>query len=194
MREKIDTAILWVKDKIAFILAKRQELKGKEWYEFVETVVFAFILAFLIKSFILQISYIPTGSMIPTLNEGEAVLVVRIPYYFREPRRGEIIVFKYPLDPSKEYVKRLIGLPGDRVEIKNGEVYVNGQKLVEDYVKRKSDDNYGPITVPKDSYFVLGDNRPVSVDSRYWGFVPKKNLVGKAILLLWPPQKIHIVQ
>jgi len=194
MREKIDTAILWVKDKIAFILAKRQELKGKEWYEFVETVVFAFILAFLIKSFILQISYIPTGSMIPTLNEGEAVLVVRIPYYFREPRRGEIIVFKYPLDPSKEYVKRLIGLPGDRVEIKNGEVYVNGQKLVEDYVKRKSDDNYGPITVPKDSYFVLGDNRPVSVDSRYWGFVPKKNLVGKAILLLWPPQRIHIVQ
>ncbi|MGB9857865.1 MAG: signal peptidase I [Dictyoglomaceae bacterium] len=193
MKEKVEEAFFWIKDKISFLLAKRQELKGKEWYEFVETILFAFILAFLIKSFILQISYIPTGSMIPTLNDGEAVLVVRIPYYFREPARGEIIVFKYPLDPSKEYVKRLIGLPGDTVEIKHGDVYVNGKLLKEDYVKRKSDDNYGPVKVPKDSYFVLGDNRPVSVDSRYWGFVPKKNLVGKAILLLWPPQRIQIV-
>jgi signal peptidase I len=159
----------------------------------VETILFAFILAFLIKSFILQISYIPTGSMIPTLNNGEAVLVVRIPYYFREPRRGEIIVFKYPLNPSQEYVKRLIGLPGDTIEIKHGNVYVNGELLKEDYVKRKDDYNYGPIKVPKDSYFVLGDNRPVSVDSRSWGFVPKKNLVGQAILLLWPPQRIQIV-
>ncbi|MCX7845699.1 MAG: signal peptidase I [Dictyoglomaceae bacterium] len=193
MKEKIEGVAFWIKDKIDFLLAKRQELKGKEWYEFVETILFAFILAFLIKSFILQISYIPTGSMIPTLNDGEAVLVVRIPYYFREPERGEIIVFKYPLDTSKEYVKRLIGLPGDTVEIKQGNVYVNGKLLEENYVKRKSDDNYGPVKVPKDSYFVLGDNRPVSVDSRYWGFVPKKNLVGKAILLLWPPQRIQIV-
>lgn len=193
MKEKLEEVAFWIKDKVSFLLAKRQELKGKEWYDFVETILFAFILAFLIKSFILQISYIPTGSMIPTLNDGEAVLVVRIPYYFREPTRGEIIVFKYPLDPSKEYVKRLIGLPGDTVEIKHGEVYVNGQLLKEDYVKRKSDDNYGPVKVPKDSYFVLGDNRPVSVDSRYWGFVPKKNLVGKAILLLWPPQRIQII-
>ncbi len=194
MKEKLEGGILWIKDKIYFILAKRQELRKKEWYDFVETILFAFILAFLIKSFILQISYIPTGSMIPTLNDGEAVLVVRIPYYFREPERGEIIVFKYPLDPSKEYVKRLIGLPGDTVEIKQGNVYVNGKLLEENYVKRKSDDNHGPIKVPKDSYFVLGDNRPVSVDSRYWGFVPKKNLVGKALLLLWPPQRIQIVQ
>lgn len=193
MKEKIEEVAFWIKDKIDFLLAKRQELKGKEWYDFVETILFAFILAFLIKSFILQISYIPTGSMIPTLNDGEAVLVVRIPYYFREPERGEIIVFKYPLDTSKEYVKRLIGLPGDTIEIKQGNVYVNGKLLEENYVKRKSDDNYGPIKVPKDSYFVLGDNRPVSVDSRYWGFVPKKNLVGKAILLLWPPQRIQIV-
>jgi signal peptidase I len=131
--------------------------------------------------------------MIPTLNEREAVLVIRIPYYFREPRRGEVIVFKYPQDPTKEYVKRLIGLPGDTIEIKNGVVYVNGKALDEPYVKNKSSDNYGPIKVPKDNYFVLGDNRPVSVDSRYWGFVPKKNLVGQAILLLWPPQRIQIV-
>jgi signal peptidase I len=193
MREKFESVIFWIKDKVNFLLTKRQELKGKEWYDFVETILFAFILAFLIKSFILQISYIPTGSMIPTLNNGEAVLVVRIPYYFREPRRGEIIVFKYPLNPSQEYVKRLIGLPGDTIEIKHGNVYVNGELLKEDYVKRKDDYNYGPIKVPKDSYFVLGDNRPVSVDSRYWGFVPKKNLVGQAILLLWPPQRIQIV-
>ncbi len=193
MKEKFEGGIFWIKDKIYFLLAKRQELRKKEWYDFVETILFAFILAFLIKSFILQISYIPTGSMIPTLNDGEAVLVVRIPYYFREPERGEIIVFKYPLDPSKEYVKRLIGLPGDTVEIKQGNVYVNGKLLEENYVKRKSDDNYGPVKVPKDSYFVLGDNRPVSVDSRYWGFVPKKNLVGKALLLLWPPRRIQIV-
>lgn len=193
MKERLGNIAFWLKDKIAFLLAKRQELKGKEWYDFVETIVLAFILAFIIKSLILQISYIPTGSMIPTLNDGEAVLVVRIPYYFREPARGEIIVFKYPLDPSKEYVKRLIGLPGDTVEIKHGKVYVNGKLLEESYIKRPSDDNYGPIKVPKDSYFVLGDNRPVSVDSRYWGFVPKKNLVGKAILLLWPPQRIQFV-
>ncbi|MCS7201256.1 MAG: signal peptidase I [Dictyoglomus sp.] len=193
MKEKLEEVVFWFKDKIDFLLSKRQELKGKEWYDFVETILFAFVLAFLIKSFILQISYIPTGSMIPTLNDGEAVLVVRIPYYFREPVRGEVIVFKYPLDPSKEYVKRLIGLPGDTVEIKKGNVYINGKLLEENYVKRKSDDNYGPIKVPKDSYFVLGDNRPVSVDSRYWGFVPKKNLVGKAILLLWPPQRIQVI-
>uniref|UniRef100_A0A7C3MIY2 Signal peptidase I n=1 Tax=Dictyoglomus thermophilum TaxID=14 RepID=A0A7C3MIY2_DICTH len=187
-----------MKDKLLefwnLILSKRQELKKHEWYDLLETIIFAFILAFLIKTFILQISYIPTGSMIPTLNEKEAVLVIRIPYYFREPRRGEVIVFKYPQDPTKEYVKRLIGLPGDTIEIKNGIVYVNGRALDEYYVKNKSSDNYGPIQVPKDSYFVLGDNRPVSVDSRYWGFVPKKNLVGKAVLLLWPPQRIGLVK
>jgi len=175
------------------ILAKRQELKKHEWYDLLETIIFAFILAFIIKSLILQISYIPTGSMIPTLNEREAVLVLRIPYYFREPKRGEIIVFKYPEDPTKEYVKRLIGLPGDKVEIKNGVVYINDKPLEEPYVKNKSSDNYGPVTVPHDSYFVLGDNRPVSVDSRYWGFVPKKNLVGKAVFLLWPPKRIGLV-
>ncbi len=187
-----------MKDKLwefwNLILSKRQELKKHEWYDLLETIVFAFILAFLIKTFILQISYIPTGSMIPTLNEREAVLVIRIPYYFREPSRGEVIVFKYPQDPTKEYVKRLIGLPGDIIEIKNGVVYVNGKALDEPYVKNKSSDNYGPIKVPKDNYFVLGDNRPVSVDSRYWGFVPKKNLVGKAVLLLWPPQRLGLVK
>jgi signal peptidase I len=187
-----------MKDKLwefwNLILSKRQELKKHEWYDLLETIVFAFILAFLIKTFILQISYIPTGSMIPTLNEKEAVLVIRIPYYFREPSRGEVIVFKYPQDLTKEYVKRLIGLPGDTIEIKNGVVYVNGKALDEPYVKNKSSDNYGPIKVPKDNYFVLGDNRPVSVDSRYWGFVPKKNLVGKAVLLLWPPQRIGLVK
>ncbi len=175
------------------ILTKRQELKQHEWYDLLETIIFAFILAFIIKSFILQISYIPTGSMIPTLNEREAVLVLRVPYYFREPKRGEIIIFKYPEDPTKEYVKRLIGLPGDKIEIKNGVVYVNGNPLEEPYVQNKTSDNYGPITVPQNSYFVLGDNRPVSVDSRYWGFVPKKNLVGKAVFRLWPPQRVGLV-
>ncbi|HOJ92119.1 MAG TPA: signal peptidase I [Dictyoglomaceae bacterium] len=187
-----------MKDKvltfISSILTKREELKKYEWYDLLETIVFAFILALLIKSFILQISYIPTGSMIPTLNEREAVLVVRIPYYFREPTRGEIIVFRYPQDPKTEYVKRLIGLPGDTVEIKSGVVYVNGEALDEPYVKNKSFDDYGPIKVPEDNYFVLGDNRPVSVDSRYWGFVPQKNLIGRAIFLLWPPQRIGTVK
>jgi len=187
-----------MKDKvltfISSILAKREELKKYEWYDLLETIVFAFILAFLIKSFILQISYIPTGSMIPTLNEREAVLVVRIPYYFREPTRGEIIVFRYPQDPKTEYVKRLIGIPGDTVEIKGGVVYVNGEALDESYVKNKSFDDYGPIKVPENNYFVLGDNRPVSVDSRYWGFVPQKNLIGRAIFLLWPPQRIGTVK
>ncbi len=125
-------------------------------------------------------------SMEPTLLSGEYVIVNRLSYRFAAPKRGDIIVFHPPPDPSEEYVKRVIGLPGDEVEIKNNGVYINGQRLEESYIKvATTHDN--TWRVPAGQLFVLGDNRTNSSDSRDWGNVPMAYVVGKAILVYWPP-------
>ncbi len=164
--------------------------KVREW---VKDIVVALILALIIRTFIVQAFRIPSGSMIPTLLVGDHLLVEKITYRFREPKRFEIIVFKFPLDKSKDYIKRVIGLPGDEIKIVNKEVYVNGKKLDEPYVQHTDPnvipaqfsprDNYGPVTVPKGHLFVMGDNRDNSYDSRFWGFVPEKDIVGKAFII-----------
>lgn len=126
------------------------------------------------------------ASMEPTLVSGEYVIVSRLSYRFGSPQRGDIIVFHFPRDPKEEYIKRLIGLPGDVVEVKNGSVYVNGQQLDETYLKVET--KYaGTWNVPADQLFVLGDNRNNSSDSHDWGTVPMDYVVGKAILVYWPP-------
>jgi signal peptidase I len=125
-------------------------------------------------------------SMLPTMVSGEYVVINRLSYRFGNPQLGDIIVFHYPRNPSEEYIKRIIGLPGDIVEVMNGTVYVNGQPLVENYLRVKTDYN-GKWEVPAGQLFVLGDNRNNSSDSHDWGTVPMEYVVGKAILVYWPP-------
>ena len=125
-------------------------------------------------------------SMVPTLVSGEYVIVSRLSYRFGTPQRGDIIVFHFPRDPKEEYIKRVIGLPGDQVEIKDGHVYINGQQLQENYLDVQMDYT-GSWRVPADQLFVLGDNRNNSSDSHDWGTVPMDYVVGKAILVYWPP-------
>ncbi len=183
--------------------------------DWVESIVVAFILAMVIRTFVVQAFKIPTGSMRTTLLEGDLILVnkfiygARIPIPWtnlriqglRQPARGDVVVFIYPEDPKKDFIKRLIGLPGETVEIKNGTVYINDEPLTDSVFGRIFYYNHGDfqppnhkITVPKDSFFVLGDNSASSKDSRYWGFVPKKNFLGKAILIYWPAQRVRIIR
>jgi signal peptidase I len=133
------------------------------------------------------------ASMEPTLVTGERVIVNRLSYKFGNPQQGDIIVFYYPRNPSEEYIKRVIGLPGDTVQVKNGSVYVNGQLLHEGYIDVKT--NYtGTWQVPEDQLFVLGDNRNNSSDSHDWGTVPMDYVVGKAILVYWPPTDWGLIE
>jgi len=169
--------------------------------ETIETIVIAFVLAFLVRSFVVQAFWIPSGSMEPTLQVGDRILAYKLFYGIKSVKRGDVIVFKYPLNPRKDFVKRVIGLPGDQIEIKNKKVYVNGNLLVEPYVVHRDfwksgfpRDEYGPIQVPDDSLFVLGDNRDTSDDSRYWGFAPGKNIIARAFVVYWPPWHIRIIK
>ena len=125
-------------------------------------------------------------SMLPTMVSGEYVVINRLSYRFGSPQPGDIIVFHFPRDPKEEYIKRVIGLPGDIVEVMNGAVYVNGQPLVENYLSVKMNYN-GKWEVPAGQLFVLGDNRNNSSDSHDWGTVPMDYVVGKAVLVYWPP-------
>jgi signal peptidase I len=175
--------------------------------EYAEAIVIAVLLALFIRTFIVQAFKIPSGSMIPTLYVGDHILVnkflygTRIPFTdikllpLRDPRRMDIIVFKYPEDESKDFIKRIIGEPGDAVEVRDKVVYVNDRPISEPYAIHRdasifsSDlqprDNFGPVVVPEDSYFVMGDNRDQSLDSRFWGFVKARQVRGKAFLIYW---------
>lgn len=164
-----------------------------EFKEYLEAVVIAIILSFLIITFIVQAFFIPSGSMQPTLKPGDRIFVNKFIYHFQDPKRFDIIVFEYPVDPHKKFIKRIIGLPGDTVKIVEGTVYVNGEPLKEDYTLNQGYSNYHKIKVPPKNYFVLGDNRNNSEDSRFWGFVPRKNIVGKALFRFWPITRLGII-
>ena len=188
-------------------------LKKSVIREWAESIIVAFILAMVIRAFVVQAFRIPTGSMRPTLVEGDIILVnkfiygpkvpftdIRLPA-FRQPRRGDIVVFIYPEDRKKDFIKRLIGLPGETIEIIDGNIYVNGRPLADPLFSQRYYYNRGDfakegqgLLVPPDSFFVLGDNSASSKDSRYWGFVPRKNLLGKALVIYWPPQRIRIIK
>jgi len=167
----------------------------------------------LIRAFVAQAYNIPSGSMKPTLLVGDFILVNKLVYRFSEPQRGDIVVFKYPIDPNIDFIKRIIALPGEEVEVRNNQVFINGKPLplievgrgeengvrkviyeevlpegikhkvqfYEDFPFSKRD--FGPVVVPPNHYFVMGDNRDNSEDSRYWGFLPKENIVGKAFVI-----------
>jgi len=181
--------------------------------DWVESIIVAFILAMIIRAFIVQAFKIPTGSMRMTLIEGDLILVnkfiygAKVPFTkyrlpaLRQPKHGDVVVFIYPEDKKKDFIKRLVGLPGETVEIKGGSIYINDKPAVEGIFNQIYYYNRGEysaegqkIVVPKDSYFVLGDNSASSKDSRYWGFVPKDDLLGEAMIIYWPPQRIKIIK
>jgi signal peptidase I len=178
--------------------------------EYFESIVVAVILALFIRTFVVQAFKIPTASMEPNLLVGDHLLVNKFVFGptasplermllpMRDLRRGDIAVFKFPEEPERDFIKRVIGLPGDTIELKNRQVLVNGQKLDEPYAhymfpQGEGDEymafdvrqKYGPVTVPAGHYFMMGDNRDNSQDSRYWGFLPAHYVKGRALFIYW---------
>lgn len=164
------------------------------WREAIETVLWALILALILRTFVVQAFWIPSGSMIPTLDPGDRVLVLKFWYHLPkiEPKRQQVMVFKYPVDPRRDFVKRVIGLPGDTVEIMDGKVFVNGVHMAEPYVVHPDTYNMKALTVPAGNYFCLGDNRPNSQDGRFWGMVPESFIRGPVVFRYWPPSRIGV--
>jgi len=199
---------------------------GSKIYENLKSLAVALILALLIREFIVQSFHIPSGSMIPTLLIGDFILVDKVTYRLREPERGDVVVFHFPLNEETYYVKRIVGVPGDRVEVVNGELYINGKPCRYQYLgkysyREKGEEYAGELyyeflpkrngevkkhfvlktgvqgddtqvfTVPKGKYFMMGDNRNNSYDSRYWGFVDRDKIVGIAriIFFSWDGEK-----
>ncbi|MEI3048193.1 MAG: signal peptidase I [Roseburia inulinivorans] len=152
----------------------------------------ALVAALLIKNFLIINADVPTGSMENTILPGDRFIGNRLAYVFGEPERGDIVVFRYPDDESEIYVKRVIGLPGDTIDIEDGKIYINGsaEPLQEDYLKEEWTVATGPYTfeVPEGSYFMMGDNRNDSWDARYWSntYVTKDKILGKALFTYWP--------
>lgn len=191
-------------------IKKTKQISGftkfrKDW---IEPIVIAFILAAIIRSFIIQPFKIPSGSMEDTLLVGDQLMALKFTYglkipftnhfivRFRDPRPGEIIVFKYPEDPSKDFIKRCIAVGGQTIEIRDKIVYVDGErqelpqhvKIIDRNIlpaRLGPRDNFGPKTVPEGKMFVMGDNRDNSNDSRFWGYVPYDNIKGKAVIIWW---------
>ncbi|MEZ5339511.1 MAG: signal peptidase I [bacterium] len=162
-------------------------------YEWIPTIVMALGLALVLKSFVVASFYIPSGSMENTLKQGDLLIADKLSFKLlgQDPQRGDIMIFRYPKDPKKDYIKRVIGLPGDMVKIHHGRVYVNGEALIEDdYIKEQPLLDYSEVEVPEGSYFVMGDNRNHSSDSRVWGFVPRDNIEGRALFVFWPRPRL----
>lgn len=190
--------------------AGKKKSAARDW---IESVAVAFVFAMIIRTFVIQAFKIPTGSMRTTLIEGDLILVNKFIYgakiplternlpAVRQPKRGDVVVFIYPVNPKKDFIKRLVGLPGDTVEIRDGTIYINDKPLLDNVFSLRYYYNRGDfagegmkIKVPEGNYFVLGDNSASSQDSRYWGFVPRSNILGEALVIYWPPKRIRIIK
>jgi signal peptidase I len=156
----------------------------REIISWVMVFVIAIALAYFINKVVIFKVLVPSGSMVDTILVNDRVITFRLAYLFHDPERGDIIVFPFPDDESEDYIKRIIGLPGESIEGKDGLVYINGKPLNEPYVKEALDSDFGPYEVPKGKYFMMGDNRNESKDSRFWKekFVDKEKIKGKAII------------
>ena len=157
------------------------------------SIVAAVVMALLIRTFIVELYIVDGPSMRPTLQHEERLVVSKFIYKIRNPEKGEILIFRYPRDPSRDFIKRVIAVGGDTIEIKEGRVYVNDQMLKEDYILEKTRTEYPKVTVPEGTVFVMGDNRNNSDDSRFAdvGFVPLDLIKGKAMLIFWPFDKLQ---
>ncbi len=165
------------------------------WVEAVKTIGLSAILAIGIRHFVAEARYIPSGSMLPTLEVNDRLIIDKLSYRFTSPERGDIVVFSPTEKLQKEnfkdaFIKRVIGLPGETVEVKGERVYINNIPIQERYIEEDPHYQYGPVTVPDDEYLVLGDNRNNSYDSHYWGFVPKDKIIGRAVIRFWPPNRM----
>ena len=168
----------------------------KEIKEWAQAIIAAVVLALLIRTFLFEIILVDGSSMLPTLQDADRVFVNKIGYIVGKPQHGDVVIFKTPEDPHTNYVKRVIGLPGDRIMIRDGVVYVNGNALVEPYILEPPYNDYAEITVPEGTFFALGDNRNGSKDSRdfHVGFVPLDNLLGEAVFRIWPLDNLSKIQ
>ncbi len=174
---------------------------GSFFLDIIEVVVLAIAIFLFVYLLILQPHKIKGASMEPNLPNGQYLLTDKLTYRFREPERGDVIVFSAPANEGEEFIKRIIGIPGERVAIKDGLVYINGMLLVENYLAEGTTTPSGiflkeneEILVPKDNYIVLGDNRRFSSDSRAWGFISKDEITGRAWLIYWPIPEAGLIE
>ncbi|MGB3199582.1 MAG: signal peptidase I [Nodosilinea sp.] len=178
---------------------KNQATQPNPWVEGLQTIGLSVVLALGIRHFVAEARYIPSGSMEPTLQINDRLVIEKISYHLNPPEHGDIVVFWPPeslTPPGKRrdaFIKRIVGLPGDVVEVRDGEVIRNGEGLSEPYIKAPPDYQWGPEEVPAASYLVLGDNRNSSYDSHAWGFVPQENIIGKAVVRFWPPGRVGLL-
>jgi signal peptidase I len=179
-----------------------KEFLKKELKEWAQSIVIALILTLVIRTYVVQAFKIPSGSMRPTLMEGDKLFVNKFIYHFKPMERGDILVFKYPGEPKKDFIKRLVAFEGETVEIRGGKILVDG-KVLDDpesfgrFTYYNHDPFGGPnekIRVPENSFYVLGDNSANSTDSRFWGFVPEKNVIGKAFVRWWPLNRMGKIE
>jgi signal peptidase I len=183
----------------------KETLKREAW-EWAQSIAIALALTLVIRTYVIQAFKIPSGSMRPTLQEGDKLFVNKYEYRLHTPERGDIVVFRYPdtnsKNSKKDFIKRLAATGGETVEIRDGKVIVNGKVLDDPQSFGRfyyyNHEPYGPpgekVQVPAGMYYVLGDNSANSTDSRFWGFVPKKNLVGKAVFRWWPPKRMGRIE
>jgi signal peptidase I len=179
--------------------APRTAARGQVWravWELLHDLSVAVLFCFFLITFVAQAFRVQGTSMLPLLQDSERIIVNKFVYRFHPIERGDVVVFWYPRDPSVSFIKRVIGLPGDTVELRNGSLYVNGRLTIENYLKPqfRDDESRPPVQVSKGHYYVLGDHRNSSNDSRNWGEVPEKYIYGKAFLRFWPLGKAGLIQ
>jgi len=176
----------------------REDSRKRIWravYELLHDLSIAVLFCFFLITFVAQAFRVQGTSMLPLLEDGERIIVNKFVYRFRPIERGDVVVFWYPRDPSVSFIKRVVGLPGDVVEVRAGTVYVNGRRLDEGYVdaKFRDDESYNPVDVRRGYFYVLGDHRNSSNDSRSWGEVPEKYIYGRAVFRFWPVSKVGLI-
>ena len=194
----IPAAVAPTAEELAERRAARRRLLWRAAVELLHDVSIAVVFCFLLITFVAQAFRVQGPSMMPLLQDGERIVVNKLVYHMGgQIQRGDVVVFWYPHDPSVSYIKRVAALPGDVVEVRDGDLYVNEKKIDEPYVRQEFRDRQSslpPTTIKKGFYFVLGDHRNMSLDSRAWGEVPQKYIYGKALFRFWPVSKMAVIR
>jgi signal peptidase I len=186
-------------DAPVVLSAPRAGLRPQLWsalWELLHDLSIAVLFCFFLITFVAQAFRVQGTSMQPVLSDGERIIVNKFLYRFRPIERGDVVVFWYPRDPSVSFIKRVVGLPGDTLELRRGALYLNDRRVAEGYLAPgfRDDDSQGPVLVEKGHYFVLGDHRNSSNDSRNWGEVPERYIYGKAFFRFWPLSQLGLIR